>query len=163
MFFSVTEYDGLIGLIDIESYEGFVSEYWTNELMIKHLIKEMKARHILIWAGDIGGGTYDINVNFDNKNSLETLVGTIEVTTDKLYFIDYNSLTFAAEYKDYILPQWYFKDKYIALEKGMYDCEIKRLLNEDDIVIGFDINFEKVNVNKKSWENIPWLNFKLLK
>ena len=50
MLFKVTDDSGFLAIIDPDAYRGFVHADWTWDTIQQHFRREMRDRHLLIWA-----------------------------------------------------------------------------------------------------------------
>ena len=50
MVFEVTDDSGFLAIIDPDAYRGFVHADWTWDTIQEHFRREMRDRHLLIWA-----------------------------------------------------------------------------------------------------------------
>ena len=49
MKIKVNDFDGIISLVNSETYQSFVDENWKLEQLKKHFINEMNKESIIVW------------------------------------------------------------------------------------------------------------------
>jgi hypothetical protein len=142
---------GFLGIINTHLYKAFVNEDWEYEDIENHIINEMKNHSILFWKTEYEDEiVVEINeVNKIIKNKENEFIGSIKVTNEELYLINYESITMAAAYEDIKLPEEHLKEYKIKLPNGNYDIKI--------IIKGekHKIEYNKTEELENIWTIIP--------
>ena len=141
---------GFLGIINTHLYKPFIQEDWKYEDIENHLINEMKNYSILFWKTDYED-EYIIEINEikNNKKNGDEFIGSIKVTNEKLYLINYESITMAASYGDTKLPEKHLQEYVIKLPNGNYDIKISKKGRK------YKIGYNKTEELKESWTIIP--------
>ena len=119
--------DGPIGLVALDSYRGFVSEDWTWDSLVAHLVSEMNAGHACVWG--YGGDNGNIVVRATDQPFAEPghreFVTTLEVGPAGAYFVNYDVLTTAAQFENSLVA--HPKEdltRHVPLAPGRYRCRV---------------------------------------
>lgn len=96
---SISDDSGLLGLVDTQAYETYVSESWTYEQLVEHFAKQSAKGSILVWDCGDGGDIYrvDVKLGFTNEVGFREATGSLKVTGSQLYLTSYTALTMAAQ------------------------------------------------------------------
>lgn len=167
----ISDDSGFIGLANLNKYNGFIGRHWDFDLIKKRVIEEMCKNKILFWStGREDTWNVLITMNSENlhSNPYREEEALIEVTHNKLHFVNYETLTMAAQFKDIVLPESHMKDLSINLENGHYLVSISQLLNpelyDERSEIDFEIRLEKIiNIEDyypNDFNNIFWNQYK---
>lgn len=120
---------------------------------------------MLIWTtGEENAWNVEINKSFSQIKGYREILSYIRVDSQKLYLINYESLTMGAQFSDIQLPEEHMKDLLIELENGVYAVRVVQFYNPDTGTyvsrrdIDFLIEFQITNELKNVWTHIPWLN-----
>ncbi|MED0668881.1 hypothetical protein P4S95_01410 [Aneurinibacillus aneurinilyticus] len=128
-----------IGVVNADKYKSFVDEDWElDDILLQHFGNEMKQGHILVfkmteegiehsWSVDVKIGTEEITHPCFRK-----AVGYIKVTENKLYLVDYDCLTMAAQFEDEKVPDKNCSNYKIDIENGVYKVEVIQYYNVDE-------------------------------
>ena len=117
-------------LVNAELYASFVDEDWDLEQdLIPHIQTQQTVGHILMYTlnADLPLDKWTIHVYINRekpaKNYMKKARNYIEVSTHKLYFIDYTCLTMAAQFADELIPNKLCEPYVIELENGQYQVD----------------------------------------
>ena len=159
---TVTDDSGFLAIIDPDAYRGFVHADWAFEMLEEHFVREMRDRHLLIWATGLEH-TWAIQVSFQpiRASAFRDVVGTIAASSGRLLLTNYESLTIAAQSSDVILPQEHERDQVITLAPGLHDCRILQLSDPESEApfeepVSFICEFTPVTSPRAAWTEIPW-------
>lgn len=161
MIHSIPDDSGFLAIINNDKYITYVDEDWTLEQLVNHFQEQMKNHSLLIWnTGNAKIWKVKIKNGISNTKGFRKIVGTINVTNKKLYLLNYESLSMAAQFKDVLLPEEHLKDLIIELEDGFYKINIIQMESPDtyenifeyDFLIEYELNDEI----EASWGKIPW-------
>ncbi|WP_369683858.1 hypothetical protein [Salipaludibacillus sp. LMS25] len=160
-----------IGLVNAERYTSFVNEDWDLAGLLMHFSNEMKEGNILVcqmteegiehsWNVDIKIGTEEITQHYFRK-----AVGFINVTDNKLFLVDYDCLTMAAQFEGELVPDKNCSNYRIDIENGVYKVEIIQFYNVDkaeyfgtndtDVLV----NFIKETEFQQVVDNVLWCTY----
>ncbi|MDX8362973.1 hypothetical protein [Cytobacillus sp. IB215316] len=157
-----------IGLVNAEKYKSFVDKDWELDKLIYHFTDEMKQGNILVcqmteegfahsWKVDIKIGTDDIE-----GECFRRALGYIKVTDNRLFMVDYDCLTMAAQYEDELVPDENCSSYKIDIENGIYQVELIQYYNVDtDEHFGnsdreLSLNFVKKPEFQQKINNVFW-------
>jgi hypothetical protein len=158
----VTDDSGFLAIIDPDAYRGFVQQDWTFEMLERHFMSEMAARHLLIWGTGLEQfWKVQIALQPTKTAGFREVVGTIASTQGRLLLTNYESLTMAAAYSDVSLPQPHEKREVLQLQPGLYDCRIVQLSDPNtdapfDEPVNFVYEFTPVKKARGAWNEVPW-------
>lgn len=158
MTIEITDYDGIISLINAETYQTFVDEDWELEQLKEHFTEQMKQNALLVWqTNNFGGGNWKIKVTTTKSNKLahSEFISSIEVTTEELYLADYTDLTMAAQFEDNKIPAEEHEHQKIELENGYYLVKVKRLFDPEEEINEEHIAFEIVLTKTSKMKSDP--------
>ena len=163
----INDYDGIISLVNSDTYKTFVSEKWELEQLKNHFIAEMNSDSIIVWqANNFGGDNWKIKLTTNESDEVahSEFTKSIEVTNGKLYLADYTDLTMAAQFSDYSIPAKGHEKQNFEIENGTYHVKIKRLFNPAEELeegkTAFEIVFLKTNqTNILKADKIFWWTF----
>jgi hypothetical protein len=105
---------------------------------------------ILFWKTGCEG-EYDIEINESDKISggNDPFAGSIKVTNEELYFVNYESIAMAASYEDECLPEKHLHGYAIKLPNGIYHVKISKKGRK------YRIEYCKAEESKEPWTIIP--------
>ncbi len=167
MIININDYDGIISLVNSETYNSFVAENWELEQLKKHFIDEMNSDSIIVWqTNNFGGDNWKVDLRTDESEEIahSEFTKSIQVTNGKLYLADYTDLTMAAQFNDYSIPAKGHEMQVFEIENGKYQVKIKRLFNPDEELEegknAFEIIFRKnTEINNLKVDKIFWWTF----
>jgi hypothetical protein len=135
MTIEINDYDGIISLVNSETYKTFVDKDWELEQLKNHFIHQMNLNSLIVWQTNNFGGSYwkvKFNTIESNEIAHSEFNTSIEVTEGKLYLADYTDLTMCAQFEEYKIPAKKRENQYIEIENGKYQVKVKRLFNPDE-------------------------------
>ena len=135
------DYSGFSAIVDLDQYKSFVASNWDFDLLKKHFVKQMDLNRILVWATSGSGGTWQVKIGDEKSDAspFREVKGVIEVTNNRLYLCNYETLTMAAQFETVQLPEAYLDSLFIDLENGKYGVAIRQM---HDLENYFDENNE---------------------
>jgi hypothetical protein len=119
---------GFLGVINTHLYKTLVKEDWEYEDIENHIVNEMKNHSILLWKTEYEDEMV-VEIKEANKiikNKENEYIGSIKVTNEELYLINYESITMAASDNDIKLPEEHLAEYVIKLLNGNYDLKITK-------------------------------------
>lgn len=160
-----------IGVVNTDKYKSFVDEDWELDVLLQHFGGEMKQGHILVFQMTEEGIEHSWNVEV--KIGAEEIIhpcfrkaiGYIKVTENKLYLVDYDCLTMAAQFEDEKVPDRNCSNYKIEMENGVYKVEVVQYYNVDkDEYAGTNetdilINFVKVSDFQPIADSVFWCTY----
>lgn len=167
MIITINDFDGIISLVNSETYNSFVSEDWEIEQLKNHFIDEMNSDSIIVWqTNNFGGDNWKVELKTieSDKIAHSEFTKSIEVTNGKLYLADYTDLTMAAQFNDFSIPIKGHEKQVFEIENGKYEVKIKRLFDPDEELEegknAFEIIFLKTTQTKNlKVDQIFWWTF----
>lgn len=166
----ISDDSGFMGLVNVETYDSFVSENWGFDDLRERFIREMNRCTMLFWStGREGLWNVRITTDKEEHKPFRTIRGKISVTDEKLFLINYEDLSMAAQFQNEKLPLRHNADLGLRIENGNYNVKINQLFNpdslmpEDDDKVHFEIVIEKTlagEVGTNKFDRIPWLQQK---
>ena len=158
----VTDDSGFLAIIDPDAYRGFVHRDWTWEMMQDHFRREIRERHLLIWATGLGH-FWAIQVLFQAGAApgFREVVGSIVASQGRLLLTNYESLTMAAARPNVSLPQEHEVNRVITVPPGLHDCRIIQLSDPEtdapfDEPVSFIYEIAPATSAREPWTEIPW-------
>lgn len=164
MKYQLFDEDGIIGIINGDRYEGFVSKDWELEELTGLFIQQMNEQNLIVWkAGDYGN---DWNIKIVDKatsnKAFRTLKKTIEVTSSELYLINFTALTMIAQFEDNTVKRVCKDEQKIKLENGIYNVTVRQMFDpdedeiEDEDTTHFELIFNKQTQTNTTEEVFWW-------
>jgi hypothetical protein len=164
--FKVSDDSGFMGLVNVGKYDSFVSENWNFNDLKDRFIREMNQCNLLLWTTG-QEGFWNVRITTINKQPkpFRTIIGAIHVTAGKLFLINYEDLSMAAQFQDEKLPLKHNEDLAFTLENGYYEIQINQLFNPENFTqndsesIHFEIIINKSlddKVRSNRFDEIPW-------
>ncbi|MFJ7973577.1 hypothetical protein [Psychrobacillus sp. NPDC096389] len=160
-----------IGVANAERYRSFVDEDWELDMLLDHFGDEMKQGHIIVCQMTEEGIEHSWKVSVDlsteeiTDNCFRKAVGYLKVTDTKLYLVDYDCLTMAAQFEDELVPDQNCSTYKIEIENGFYKVEVVQYYNVDrNEYIGASdtdilINFIKVAAIEPTANRVFWCTY----
>lgn len=147
---TLSDEDGIIGIVDAERYNGYISSDWELNELTELFLQQMNLQNMIVWRASEYGNTWNIDVvgEKSKKEAVREFSKTIEVTTEGLFLIDYASLTTIAQYKDKSVNNVCTDNSKIKIEKGLYLVTVRQLFNPDD----FDSEYYNEDNKKTHFE-----------
>jgi hypothetical protein len=165
--FKISDDSGFLGLVNVDRYDSFVSENWEFSDLKERFIREMNRGSLLLWSTG-QGGFWNVKITTDKEEHtpFKTTSGEINVTDEKLYLINYEDLSMAAQFQDEKLPQKHNADLGLEIANGNYNIRINQLFNPDNLdlddndTVHFEIVVDKIldgKIGVNKFDTIPWL------
>lgn len=149
--FEITDDAGFLGLVNANLYRSFIDEDWEFDQLKERIIQESNKGHLLFWGTEVPN-TWTVRVCSTPvaDKEIKSFEGKINVTKSKLYLLNYETISIAAQFDDKHLSEDDLKDYCIPLENGVYSVTIRQLLDpeEDDIreeALGFELVLQKIS------------------
>lgn len=164
--FKISDDSGFMGLVNVDKYDSFVNENWEFNDLRERFIREMNRYNLLFWStGQEGLWNVRVTTEKEQQKPFRTISGDITVTADKLFLINYEDLSMAAQFQDQKLPLKHNADLGLTIENGNYEVQINQLFNPDNSMhndsdkVHFEIVImkslaDKVRLNR--FDEIPW-------
>jgi len=133
--FEIIDDSGVLGLVDVSAYEGFVDEEWSYEQLFDHFNTQMELHRILVWKCGDGGDEYRIRVRggFTSVKGWRHIFGSIIPTCGDLHLTSYSALTMAAQFNDVTLPEDHERNLKVTLKKAPHKIRIVQNYNPDAV------------------------------
>jgi len=162
MPFTVTDDSGFLAIIDPDAYRAFVHAKWTWKTIQDHFRREMREWHLLIWGTGMEH-VWRIDVSFTPTKvaRFREVTGSIIASQGRLLLTNYESLTMAAQFRDFLLPQAHEREQVLSVQPGLYDCRIIQLSDpESDAAfeepVNFIYDFTRAASPREAWSVLPW-------
>ena len=162
MVFEVTDDSGFLAIIDPDAYRGFVHADWTWDTIHEHFRREMRDRHLLIWATGMEH-LWSIDVSFQptRASGFREVVGSIDASRGRLLLTNYESLTMAAQFPDVTLPEAHERGQVLSVSPGLYDCRIVQLSDPEsgapfEEPVSFIYELTRAASSREVWRELPW-------
>ena len=167
MVIEISDEDGIISLVNTETYKTFVNEDWELDQLKAHFIDQMNSNAFLVWqTNNFGGGNWKVRFTTTESDEIahSEFTAAIEVTAGELHLADYTDLTMAAQFMDYKIPADQHENQKVQIENGKYIVKVKRLFHPEEEMeeekIAFEIVLTKVaEINKNQMTEIFWATF----
>jgi hypothetical protein len=126
MRFQMTDDSGFLGLADPDLYEGFVDADWELPQLNQRFLEQMKARRLLLWGT---GMEHEWSVEVSTQptmvlTGLREFVAPIRVSQGRLFLLNYEILTMAAQYPQQTLIHQAVMCESASLPAGDYLCRV---------------------------------------
>ncbi len=105
---SITDDSGFIGIANLDKYDSFINANWDFEMLKKRIVDQTNSNNIIFWSTgreDCWNVQISTNDYFINKKLFRIEEALIEVTNNKLYLVNYETLSMAAQFQDVALPE----------------------------------------------------------
>jgi len=146
---SISDDSGFVGLANLSKYNSFIDQNWDFEMLKKRIVDQMNQNNILFWStGREDNWKVQLSTNdkLQHKDFHRIEEALIEVTNDRLYLVNYETLSMAAQFEDTILPEHHLSKLYFDLSNGLYLVEFGQITDpenfEERTEIDFEIRFE---------------------
>lgn len=161
------DYSGFSALVNLDQYKSFVASNWDFDLLKKHFVKQMNLNRILVWATSGSGGTWQVKIG-DEKSEptpFREVKGFIEVSNNRLYLCNYETLTMAAQFETVQLPEAHLGSLFVEMENGKYGVTIRQMNDfennrAEDNGIDFELVLQKIkkfpDIYHNQFSNIIW-------
>jgi len=154
-----------LALLDLSRYSSFVAHDWARDnLLHRHFVEQMNAQCALVWAtGFEASWRVEIEAGITSRKGFREFVRSIRNATDALYLANYDSLTMAAQFADYVLPDQATSGHRIPLASGLYRFRVVQLVDPDSDwweTLGenpaFRLEYEPTMQISPPCKEIPW-------
>lgn len=156
----------LIALADLSTYKSFVDKNWHEDFKLqKHLLDESDRLAIALWGtGFESDWKVEFREGITQLEGVRSMEQYINNSSGSLHLINYDSLTMAAQFEDYKLPDEETEAYEVSLPKGVLKVRIIQLIDpkadgfwEDfDKMPGFILEYERVDGGENKLPRIPW-------
>lgn len=152
---------------DLDRYESFVGEWSENDRLRRHLLAQAKSESIIAWgSGFETDWPISIKPGISEQKGYREFRSVISTQSGKLHLINYDSLTMAAQFDDYRLPDKETISYGFQILPGRYVFRIVQLVNPDTNwweTLGdapaFLIEYEPADNSDLPQQIIPWALF----
>ncbi|MDO5693826.1 MAG: hypothetical protein Q4G70_15340 [Pseudomonadota bacterium] len=157
-----------LAIIDTARYEGFVGNWDENDRLRKHLIAQAKKESIIAWgSGFETDWVIAVRAGMSKQQGHREFQSVISTSSGNLHLVNYDSLTMAAQFHDYRLPDQETKSYGFRVSPGRYKLRIVQLVNPDTNwweTLGKDdpaflIEYEPAQESDLPLQTIPWASF----
>lgn len=157
--YKISDDSGFMGIANLNKYESFVDSNWDFEMLKKRIVDQINLNNILFWSTgreDIWNVQVTTNANLASSNFYRIEEGLIEVTDEKLYLVNYETLSMAAQFQDTKLPERHLENLNFELNNGLYLVEFGQLNDPEKIDERAEIDFEiRLELIKNANEYYP--------
>ena len=153
---------GFVGLVDASRFNAYVDEDWELDALFERYTEECNKGTGVVWATGIEN---PVQLHFVEQVSKQKAFReesiALELSEGKLHLVNFEDLSMAAQFDDFPLPSEENKDKFIALNKGVYRLQIRQLFDpkqeEQDPI--FEIVVQPMeNFTTNQTEEVLWLD-----
>ena len=158
----------MISLIDCSRYVSFAGDDWyADHRLTNHLVAQCNRQTILSWgAGFETDWLVEVKQGITDTSGYREFFGHITCSSGVLYFANYDSLTMAAQYRDYLLPDKETSGYRLDLPQGRYRVRVVQTIDpkeswEDTLGENpaFLIEYESTDESPSPVSQIPWVEF----
>ena len=157
---NISDDSGFLGLANLSKYDSFIDYNWDFEMLKKRIVDQMNQNNILFWStgrGDNWKVQLSINDKLQNKDFHRVEKALINVTNERIYLVNYETLSMAAQFEDTKLPEHYLANLYFELKNGLYLVEFGQLTDPEKYEKGansdFEIRFELISEPDEYYSN----------
>jgi len=161
-FFEISDDSGFMGIVNYDKYNSYLKPNWNFEMIKEKVITEMNAHNLLFWGtGKENNWRVKIDTKPSERKAFREAKGVIEITNEKLYLTNYETLTMAAQFEKIKLPEKHHENLFIELENGKYMVKFRQMIDPEFISIqSKDYDFEIILNQIKNMPDIYVNNFK---
>lgn len=163
---TIADDSGFIGIANFDQYQSFVANRWNFDMIKQHTIGQSNLNRILFWATSFEEDwRIKIVDEATNTAAFSEFRGFLEVSDQRLYLCNYETLTMAAQFEDVKLPETHLQDLYIELKNGKYGLTIRQMYDpenykREELNFDFEIVIQEVKKNIEIYHNrfdqLPW-------
>lgn len=157
--YKISDDSGFMGIANLNKYESFVDSNWDFEMLKKRIVDQINLNNILFWSTgreDIWNVQVTTNANLASSNFYRIEEGLIEVTDEKLYLVNYETLSTTAQFQDIKLPERHLENLNFELNNGLYLVEFGQLNDPEKIDERAEVDFEiRLELIKNANEYYP--------
>ena len=128
----ITDDSGLLALVDVTAYEGFIGSEWDFAALNAHIQSQAKFGRIAFWFGGDGGGEYRIRRISEPLSQAPILDTLMKANNQGFFLVSYTALTMAAQFEDERLPARHEDKLRLNLEEGKYRMQVYQHYDPDD-------------------------------
>src|SRR3954468_11012407 len=119
--FKIPDDSGFLGLVNVDKYKSFVKNDWKFNDLQERFIHEMNQGNLLFWStGEEGLWNVRITTGEVEHEAFRAFDGIMNVTDERLFLINYDDLSMAAQFEDQKLPLKHHEDLEFKIENGNY-------------------------------------------
>lgn len=167
---SITDDSGFIGLANLSEYDSFIGDNWDFQILKKRILDQMNSNNLLFWSTG-REDNWKVLISEDNRlkndNFYRIEEALIQVTDNKLYLVNYETLSMAAQFKKISLPEDHMSNLYVEVRNGLYLVEIGQLVDpnlmDERGEIDFEVRLEFVEEPEdyypNDFRNIFWYSY----
>ncbi|NHI92389.1 MAG: hypothetical protein EAX96_07780 [Candidatus Lokiarchaeota archaeon] len=165
MIYKIPDDSGFIGIVNVDKYITYLKKDWWFEDLERHFLTQMHNLNLLLWATGLEEiWRVDVHRGISKREGFRSVLGNIQVTNRKLYFISYDDLSYVAQFEDERLPNKGFENNFINLENGLYRMHVIQVFPLDGPYDPkepqFIIEYEPTRSADNIWTKIPWFTEK---
>lgn len=156
-----------LAIVDLDRYQAFVGDWDQDDRLRKHLLAQAGREAIVAWgAGFETDWVVSIRPGFSARQGFREFRSVISTQTGRLYLLNYDSLTMAAQFDDYRLPDKDTVATAFQVPPGRYRARIVQLVDPDTVVQERDdrdpeflIEYEPAGEQDHPQQAVPWAGF----
>ncbi len=122
---------GCLALINPDTFVSFINEEWLLEELVNHFISEMNQNHMIAWGCVHGNWKVEFYDKFSKISGYEESLQNI-FSNGNLYLVNYDSLTYAAQFSDERLPLDEMSNFHLSVSPGHYLCRVIQLFDSSE-------------------------------
>ena len=157
----------VLSLIDCDSYSSYLGDWNQPGRLRAHLLTEARQHHIVAWGtGFEADWCVEVRDGITAQEGHRDFLAVIECTSGVLHLANYDSLTMAAQFDGYTLPDEETAAYTLELPKGLYKVRVVQLLSADerawdahDAEPQFLLELEHTDVPPEADAELPWVDF----
>ena len=157
----------VLSLIDCENYASYIGDWDEPGRLRAHLLAEARQQHIVAWgSGFEADWRVEVRHGITEQEGYRDFLAVIECSSGVLHLANYDSLTMAAQFDDYEMPDEETADYAIEVPKGLYKVRVVQLLTPDERSWDahedephFLLELEPVDVPPDIDAEFPWADF----
>lgn len=163
----VPDDSGILAVVDANRYHPFIGPAWTLDQILTRFRESMRDRCMLVWSpGCEGNWRVVATLGPAESGHFRLAEGSIQVESDGLHVVSYDSLTMAAQFSDVPVPQAHERDNLIRLPRGLYTCTVAQLFppeeNGSEAIFNqeaphFRLSFARSSEPLPAWPGVRWL------
>ena len=156
-----------LAIVDAEQYRSFVGDWAQDDRLRKHLINQSARESVIAWGtGFECDWKLAISPGISNRSGFREFESVITTKSGKLYVVNFDSLTMAAQFENHTLPDEETADYRFVVPPGRYRVRIVQLVDPESKwweSLGdgpaFLIEFEPSAAGGTPAKEIPWSKF----
>ena len=157
-----------LAIADLDRYESFVGDWDKHDRLRKHLIAQADKESIVAWgSGFETDWIVSIQPGISGRQGYREFRSVISTKSGILHLVNYDSLTMAAQFDDYGLPDKETRSYAFHVPPGRYRVRVVQLVNPDSNWWedqgaddpAFLIEYEPADSSDRPQQLIPWALF----